>query len=142
MRAYGRELQASLRNNSSAYGFSIMITASFGMLVQALGEPSVTDVFLFAAGGVAAFSVLEAAATAGFRHRTHAERPDVVALGSAFSFLSVGAGVGIAALAGHLLTTGVAWPLGSFAASCTYLLIVAAEMLLARRLQERSEAHG
>ena len=58
-RRYKRGLHASVRNNASAYGFSVTITASFGLLTSALGTPTALEIFAFAGGAVAAFALVE-----------------------------------------------------------------------------------
>lgn len=48
-RGYRRGLQASVRNNASAYGFSVTtITASSGLLTSALSAPTAPKIFAFA----------------------------------------------------------------------------------------------
>ena len=56
---YLHGLRASVRNNASAYGFSVTITASFGLLTSALGTPTAPEIFAFAGGAVAAFALVE-----------------------------------------------------------------------------------
>lgn len=79
------------------------------------------EIFLFAAGAIAGFALVEAVVTGGFKHGLDDEPSEIKALGGSISVLSVGG-----ALAGTLgigmLTGTVAWPLGSFAApSCTFV---------------------
>jgi hypothetical protein len=98
-----------------------------------LGPPTVGQVFLFAAGAVVGLATIEAAATRGFRERVRTEPPNVVVFGSALAVLSVGLGVGAAALAAVVLDGGVAWPMGSLLASLLYLLVGGTEMAMAER---------
>ena len=44
---YTSAVRTSIANNASAYGYSVMITASFGVLAGAGGGPSFVDVFIF-----------------------------------------------------------------------------------------------
>jgi hypothetical protein len=131
--SYERGLRTSVRTNGGPYGYSVMITASFGVLSALVGSPTVGQIFLFLLGAVLAFLVVEAAVSRGFRVRLRGEPSEVVALGSSFAFVSVGGGVGIAALAGVVLGPGVAWPFGSLLATVTYLLLVGIELGLAER---------
>ncbi len=137
---YARGVQSSVRNNASAFGFSIMITATLGVLQTIISTPSVSDLFLFLLGAVIGTVVVEAAATGGFRDRVRSEPPDVVVIGSAFSLLSVSASVGIAALAGDLLGSGVGWPAGGFLATTAFMLFVGFEMALAQCATRAGEA--
>jgi hypothetical protein len=136
---YGRGVRTSLRNNAAPYGYSVMITSSFGILSVELGMPTSGQVFLFLFGAVTAFTVVDAAVSRGFRERLRGEPPEVVALGSAFGYASAGLSVGAAALAGTILGTGAAWPLGSFAATTVFLLTAGVEMGLAERLGAAGE---
>ncbi len=132
------EAQTSVRNNASAYGYSITITVSFGVVSNLAGTPGLGELFLYAAGAITAFTAVEGVATRGFRVRPRGETPEVVALGSAIGYLSVLGGAGTAALSATLLATAVGWFVAAFLATVAYLLAVALEMLAARRLAPRS----
>ncbi len=135
-----RGVRTSVRNNVAAYGFSVMITAAFGVLSAALGSPGTGDVFLYAAGAVAGVTIVEGIASRGFKVRLRGEPSEVVALGSSFSFASVGLAVGAAALSGETLVAWVAWLVGPLLASATYVVASGVEMALAHAAQERREA--
>ncbi len=136
---YGHGLLTTISENARAYGFSVMITATFGVLTTKLGPSSEFDVFAFLAGAAIAFMLVDAVSSRGFRLRARPDPPDVVALGAALSLVSIGISVAAAALAAELLQADVGWPFASFLATLTYLLVVGAELTLARRLQERRE---
>jgi hypothetical protein len=129
---YWRGLGLSARNNSLAYGFSVTVTGSFGLLDRLTGRPSVADVFLFVAGACAPFAALNPIVTHGFRRRVEREPPVVVALGTSFSIVSGSAGVGIAALIGWQLDGWIPWLAGSAAAAAVYLLVAALEIAVGR----------
>ncbi len=139
---YLRGLRTSLRHNAGPYGYSVMITASLAAISGSVGMPSTGEIFLFCAGAVSAFLILEALASRGFRERLRGEPADVVVIGSAVSFASVGAGVGAAALSAVVLEGSVAWPLGSLTATTMYLAVVAIEMALAERAAPAQAAGG
>jgi hypothetical protein len=61
--AYARGVRASLGNNAAAYAYSVMITASFGVLTTILGPSRVVDVFTFALGAVVAFTLTDVVAS-------------------------------------------------------------------------------
>ena len=63
--SYVQGLSASVRNNSSAYGFSVSITASFGLLTSVAGTPTVPEIFAFAAAAVVAFALVEFVVSGG-----------------------------------------------------------------------------
>jgi hypothetical protein len=91
-------VRTALRNNVSAYGFSVMITATFGVLTAALGSPDVGEVFVFAAGGVTGVTVVEGVSSRNFRQRMRGDPSDVVVLGAAIGYFSVGLAIGVATL--------------------------------------------
>lgn len=132
---YMEGLRTSVTSNASAYGFSIMLTLSFGALTSQHGTPEVGEIFLFLLGAVTGFVLIEAVASRGFQTRDRGEPANVMVIGSAMAFASVSAGVGAAALVGELLDGGVIWPLGGFSASCVYTLVVGIEMMLAARAE-------
>lgn len=57
--AYGSGVRTTLRNNATAYGFSISVTAAFGLLASSHQQASFPlQALLFAGGAVDALSVL------------------------------------------------------------------------------------
>ncbi len=136
-RGYVRGLSASVRNNASAYGFSVTITASFGLLTSALGTPAAPEIFAFAGGAVAAFGLVELVASGGYRRDLEDEPPNVKDVGSSVSVLSVGLATACAYGVGALLDGLAAWPVGSFAATSAYLFLFGVELGLIERLSRR-----
>ena len=138
-RNYLHGLHHSARENVSAYGYSVTITASYGLLSVIVGSPSVLEVFAFAGGAVVAVALVEAVASGGFRHRLEEEPSRVRALGGSISFFSVGLALLAALLIGHFVSGFLAWPLGSFLATLVFLLVFALEVGLAELLAGRRE---
>lgn len=136
---YVRGLHASAGNNAAAYGYSVTITASFGILSALRSAPSVPEIFLFAGGAIAAFALVEAVATGGFRHGLEDEPSSVKALGGSISVFSVGGALTGALVVGNLLDTS-AWPLGAFVATTFYLCFFALEISIAQRLRKPAHA--
>jgi hypothetical protein len=139
MSAFNRGLQASVRNNYAAYGYSIMITASFGVLASRESTPKLGFIFLFLAGAIAGFVIIEAIVSKGFKRAPRGEPIQVVALGAAFSFGSVGAAVGAASIATIVLDGWAVWLVGAFAASATFILMLGLEIAIAERVQDPEE---
>lgn len=134
---YAREIRMSLRNNSGAFGYSVMITCSLAMLSAQHSPPKAVQILLFALGAVLSFLVVEAFATNAFRRSLgDEEQSKVVALGSSIGVLSVGLALGATAAVGAWLPVTVAWFAGPFAASTAYLLLNAVEMTIARLVEE------
>jgi hypothetical protein len=135
---YARGLRTSARNNGPAYGYSVTVTATLAILAAVEGAPRVLEVFTFAGGAIAAFTLVEAAASRGFRRRLEEEPSVVEALGSAFAFLSVGGGLAAAFITALLFGRGAAWPLGAFLSTLIYLVFVGFELALAEKMRRDS----
>lgn len=131
----GQAIGSSVRGNSTAFGFSIMISVSFGMVWHLRGEPSVPEMFLFGAAAAVSIAILEGALTRGFSARTEQAPQEVTMLGTAMNFASVSAGVAAALGVGELLGGTVVWPAAAFAAGLTYVLAESAEVLMAEKIQ-------
>ena len=138
-RSYLHGLHHSARENVSACGYSVTITASFGLLAAIMGSPSVLEVFVFAGGAILAVASVEAVASRGFRHRLEEEPSRVQALGGSISFFSVGFALLAVLLVGQVVGGFIAWPLGSFLATLVFLSIFALGLGLAELLGGRRE---
>lgn len=135
-------VETSIRNNASAYPFSVMITAAFAVTNRVVSDLSVGRILLFVLGATTAFAVLEAVVTHGFKHRVPAESADTVVLGSALAMASVTAAVSSVWLAGHLVQGAPGWALAPFVGTTVYLLVSSIEMAVARRREEREGNAG
>lgn len=132
-------VRTSILFNSTAYGFSVMVTAGFAMLHRQQGPATTGQIFLFAIGTTTAFAATEAAATRGFRVRVRPDPASVVSLGSAMATVSVTAALGVVALLARVLHGEVAWFVAPWAATVTFVLVAGTEMALARRAGERRD---
>lgn len=130
VRAFG----TSIRGNSTAFGFSIMITVSFGMVNHIAGAPNVIELLLFGIGAAIAIATLEGGATKGFRSRIEQGSQEVQMLGTAMNFASVAAGVGTALVVAELMDGAWTWPVAAFAAAMTYIAAEGLELLLAEQI--------
>jgi hypothetical protein len=131
---YVRGLGMATRNNALAYGYSVTVTCSFGLLIATAHSPTIGHIFLFILGSGIAFAGVNALVTRGFRSRVKQEPPVVMALATSFSFLSSSAGAGIAALVGWGIGGWPSWLLGSLLATWGYLSVSALEVASARLL--------
>ena len=118
-----------------------MITITLAMVAAVHAPPEPGQIVLFLFGAVASFAAVETIATRAFR-RGLAEREAsaVIALGSSISLVSIALAVGVAGLVALAMPETVGWLVSAFVASITYLLVSAAEMTLARRIEERRDA--
>ena len=83
-------LRTSIRNNASAFGYSIAVTLAFSLAHEKNRPFGLGGALLFVLGASVSFVLLEALASHGFRLRMRGDPPEVVAVGSAFSLLSIG----------------------------------------------------
>lgn len=132
----GTALTTSVRDNATAFGFSIMITASFAALNRNEGTPTVTELLLFGVAAAMAVALLEAGVTHGFRRRAGSAPAEVTMLGTALNALSVAVGVGTAVGIAEVASGLPAWAAGGFLAAMAYILTESAELLLAEGVQK------
>jgi len=130
-------LTTSTLGNSTAFGFSITITGSFGVLQVRVGTPSVLQILMFAVAAALALGLIQAAVTRGFRDRTGSAPPEVSMLGTAQDFLSVAVAI-LAVVATTALVGGsAAWLLGGAAAALVFHGAETVETLIAEVVQKR-----
>jgi len=132
---YASGLKASVHNNTIAYGFSIMITASLGMLQAGRDSAGILEVLAFAGGAVLAFTIVEAFVYLGLQHKLEEESTEVRLLGSIFSFLSIGLALAATFVVERLVSGLLAWAAGSFLATLIYVCVLALEFSVAERLR-------
>ncbi|MFE6588972.1 hypothetical protein [Streptomyces sp. NPDC057781] len=128
-----------MRNNGQAYGFSVSITAAAAVLNAEARQSGSVHLLLFAMGAAAAFSLLEAVATGGFRKPLEREPSSVTALGVSFSIVSVATVVGLAWVTARFVGGVGAWPLTGFLVSVLYPIGAGMELAVAQRVREAED---
>ena len=139
MRLFEQGVDTATRNNVTAYGYSISITAAFALLQTSRTDIGVLETFIFATGGVLAFALIAAVASGFFREALEDQPSNVKALSGALSFLSVGLALGSAYLVGILIQGIAAWPVSAFSTTIVYVASVGIEVAVAHRLLRRAE---
>jgi len=127
----------ALRGNATAFGYSVMITASFAAVQYERGQPSYTDLLLYGMGAVVAFTALEALVSRGFRVPLEGGSDQVIALGTALAFVSVALAITTALGVAAALRGGAAWFGAALSASLVFILTESLEFILAEWMQER-----
>jgi hypothetical protein len=126
-RTYGAALQVTLRNTAAAYGYTLSTAATLGLLTEMSGKPDASRLFLFAAGGVLAFALLEAFLAA--LGSSAAESPEhAFPFAGALNVASVAAALGVAALIAHFIRSSLAWFLAPLVTTAIYMLVVAGQV--------------
>lgn len=129
-----RGFRSTVGRESTTFGFSILITVTFGLLQTLEGSPDVPRIFLFAVGAVMSFTVLEGALSKGFRTAMPQHHTQVQSIGAGMNVLSVLAGLGVAWLVGSLTSHVAVWGAAPFLAAVAYLVAESLETVLAERL--------
>lgn len=137
MNRYREALAATVSQSAAAYGYGVSIWAGGAALIHSHGAPDYWAIGLYLAGAIAAFAAVEAWATRGFREAGYAEQ--AVTLAGALHFVSAGAAVAVAALAGVVVDGNAAWPIASFSLTALYVLLTGAQVRLGERLVGRAE---
>lgn len=132
-RRYLQGLKVAASGNSQAFGFSILITVSYGIVAASTPPPSRAEQIGFALAAVAAFTLLNLAVALLAQGESDAiGSKRVLLVTTATDFLAVGAGVGTA-IGLDRLTNGLAtWILTPFFAALIYMLVQAFELALGR----------
>lgn len=129
-----RGLSSSVTGNAQAFGFSITITVTFGIVDAAEGHPTRLDLLGFALAAVAAFSMLNLLVFLLIEHDRDADAlKRALLIGTATDFLAVAAAVGAAMGATGLVHGWAAWLLAPFFAGLVYVLVQSLELAVSRR---------
>lgn len=137
---YLRGLETAVGGNAQAFGFSITVTVTFGVISSSQGAPSQAELLGFALSAVAAFSGLNllVAHLLGGK-RPPAEPSRVVLIATATDILAVGAGVAAAIGTSAVVTGWGAWALAPFCSGLVYVLVQSIELTVGLRRSRARE---
>lgn len=137
-RSYGGALRVTLRQTAAAYGYTLTIASTVAVLTSTRGKPETGDVFLFVAGGLAGFALLEVLVE--LSGSATADSPEqAFPFAGALNFVAVGAGLGASVAVAHIFHSGLAWLLAPLIATAAYLLAVAGQVTVVDRLRGPSK---
>jgi hypothetical protein len=112
------------------YGYTLTVWTSGAVLTHARGIPTTLDALLFMLGGVVAFLLIGVAAYGNIRSRMVVEAsPPAVWAG--LHVISVAASILAVTAVAHRVTGAASWSLGGFAATLTYLALLAVQLTVA-----------
>lgn len=137
----GRGMRSTVGRESTTFGFSILITVTFGLLQTLQGSPDVLRIVLYAVGAVMSFTLLEAVLSRGFRAPMPQHRTRTLALGTSLNVVSVLAGLAAAYLTARWGAHVVVWPAAPFAAGVLYLVVESVETAMAEKVLARRGDH-
>jgi hypothetical protein len=132
-----RGMRSAVRNDASAYSYSILITTSFGAVQLEVGSATIPRLFFFVLGATGAFAVVEAASSRFFRKRIRQDPGEVVVLGTALAPVSVGVALAAGLALLQVVGGSWAWALTPGVVTATYIAMAAIQLTLARQYEER-----
>ncbi len=133
-RLFERGVDTATRNNVTAYGYSVSITAAFALLQTSRTDTGVLEIFVFAIGAVIAFALIAGVASGLFQEELEDQPSNVKALAGALSFFSVGLALGVAYVVGILIQGTLAWPVSAFLTTIVYVAAVGIELAVSHRI--------
>lgn len=137
-----RGLRSTAGRETTTFGFSILVTVTFGLLQKMQGSPDTLRIFLYAVGAVLSFTVLNGALSRGFRAHLPQHDSEVLVAATSMNMVSVVVGLGVAwALAGSLEGAAV-WAIAPFVAGVVYLLTEGVEETIAEQVLDRFGDRG
>jgi hypothetical protein len=137
-----RGLRSTVGRESTTFGFSILVTVTFGLLQAVTGSPDVARIFLFATGAALSFTLLEGLLSRGFRRSMPQHRTRVQAVGTSLNVVSVLGGLAVAWLIAEATSHPAVWAGAPFVAGVVYLVLESLETALGERLAAASGDPG
>lgn len=134
---YGRGVRTALRNNATAYGFSISITAVYGLASGQHGQDSAWGTVAFALGAVVGFLVVGGVFVTCFQRGSLGEGGQVMTIGGAADVLAVTAAIA-SGFGLSRVPVFLGWPLTGFGTVAAYLVIGGLDVVLARWLAKHT----
>ncbi|MDQ3880171.1 MAG: hypothetical protein M3295_03730 [Chloroflexota bacterium] len=110
------------------------IATTAAELTTVRGKPHAGQLFLFVAGGLTAFAVLEGLLRA-LRSADEQAPETAFPFTGALNFLSVSAGLGAAIGLAHAIHSTLAWMAAPLAATALYMLVVAVQIIIEQALR-------
>jgi hypothetical protein len=115
--------------SATPYGYTVSLWSTGALLLHFHSTPSVWEVFLFAAGAVAGFTLIGLIAHGKMWTASTLQHGQATVLAGLLHWFAVGVAVGAAALVA-LIPNWVAWPLGSLVATILYLIGASTQLAL------------
>lgn len=134
---YARGVRTALRNNASAYGFSISVTVTYGLLSGPRSSVTAGETISFGVGAALAFVLVGVVFVAATSRGSLPESRQALTFSGGVDLLSVAtaiaAGYGLSQIPGFW-----AWPLAGAGAVICYLLVGGLDVLIARAAARRT----
>lgn len=125
---YRRRLRTTVGSSAAPYGYTLATWTSGAVLISAIGIPNALGAVSFMVGAVVGFALVGWLAFGGVTKHFDQDHGDAPLVWGSFHFFSIGIAIGLTALVGHYVVEGfIAWPVGGFLSTTTYLLVAGAE---------------
>ncbi|WP_146010383.1 hypothetical protein [Acidimangrovimonas sediminis] len=126
-----KNFRVSVKDNTSAYGYSIAITGITSMMTATGGKATPADLFAGAAGAVCAYILVELAALLLRRQSPRDDGERTRLLARMLNLVSVGAALAVAYLIGRLMSGWSAWLTAGFVGTAAFVLLEGIELYIA-----------
>jgi hypothetical protein len=126
-------LRTTLRSTAAAYGYALTTASTLGLLTSVHGSPNAGRLFLFVAGGLLGFAVLEGLLLV--LPAPEGSPDDAFPFAGVLNVFSVGAGLGAATGLAHAIGGALAWGVTPLAATTVYLAVVSLQVAAVERLR-------
>lgn len=137
-----RGLRSTAGRETTTFGFSILVTVTFGLLHVTNGPPDTLRVFLYAVGAVLSFTVLNGLLSRGFRAHMPQHDSEILVAATSMNMLSVVAGLGAAWVLADNVSGAPVWAIAPFLAGIVYLLTESVEETIAEQVLKRYGDRG
>ena len=140
-RSFVHGLNAAVAGNAQAFGFSITITVTYGVVGSGqAGKPSLAELMGFALSAVASFALLNLLVAELIGRAARGSEPTrVVLVATATDFLAVGCGVAAAIGIREVVGGWGTWVLAPLCAALVYVLVQAVELAVGLREARRGD---
>ena len=133
-RLFEQGVDTATRNNVTAYGYSVSITAAFALLQTSRSDTGILEIFVFAAGAVVAFALIAAVASGFFREELEDQPSNVKSLAGALSIFFGWPCAWGCIRCRDTDTRLAAWPASTFLTTIVYIAAVGLELGVAHRI--------
>ena len=126
-----KNFRVSIKDNTSAYGYSIAITGITSMMNSANGKATPVDLVAGAGGAVFSYMLVELLAVTFLRKMSDDDGVQTRLLARMLSLLSVGGALGCAFVIAKLMTGWQAWFLAGFVGTTAFVVLEGVELYIA-----------
>lgn len=135
MKALAQAIRSSVKDNATAYGYSISITGTAALLSNEGHKITVIAVFAGMLAAAAAFVIIEGLIMLLVDDLKDDEGQEDRVLARMMNIFSIAAAMGAAFASGHYLPDPYAWPVGGFTATAAFVLFDGIELALTEMLR-------